>query len=117
MQVIDESLRKDFGFEHILWVYSGRRGIHCWVCDERARKMNDDQRGAVANYLAVYRGQEKGIPRMMLNNKGLNHSYIEWVYDVLLQHWDKVQFPHICDELHAESGLEETLNLYHVEVP
>lgn len=52
--------------------------------------MNDDQRGAVANYLAVYRGQEKGIPRVMLHHKMLNHSFIESVYDVLLLHWEQV---------------------------
>lgn len=90
VQVLDRSLRDDFGFKHILWVYSGRRGVHCWVCDASARSLTDEQRGAIAAYFAVYKGQEKSIPRMGLHPKMLNHPFVEKAYDILLGHWEKV---------------------------
>jgi len=43
----------DFGFKNLLWVYSGRRGVHCWVGDERARQLNNEQRKAIVAYLDV----------------------------------------------------------------
>ncbi|KAG4304865.1 hypothetical protein PORY_001540 [Pneumocystis oryctolagi] len=56
MKVIDLSLREDFGFQYILWVYSGRRGVHAWVCDKKARELNDQKRKAIAAYLELVRG-------------------------------------------------------------
>lgn len=31
--VVTTTLREDFGFEKIMYVFSGGRGMHIWVCD------------------------------------------------------------------------------------
>lgn len=55
VKVMDEGLKEDFGFSHVAWFYSGRRGIHAWVCDEAARELTDQGRSAVAKYFEVRR--------------------------------------------------------------
>ena len=57
--VMEEGLRKDFGFRHIAWFYSGRRGVHCWVCDPSARALTNEARSAVATYFEVNLGSDK----------------------------------------------------------
>eukprot|EP00796_Vickermania_ingenoplastis_P000183 gene183-98_t len=49
--VLKHLLEEDFGFNYILPVFSGRRGVHLWVCDKRARFMSDDERAAVVGTL------------------------------------------------------------------
>lgn len=81
IKVIDAALRDDFGFEHIMWVYSGRRGAHAWVCDSRARNLPDDRRRAIANYLEVVRGGSQSGKRV--NLKRPLHPHIARSLDIL----------------------------------
>lgn len=81
IKVVDVALRDDFGFEHILWVYSGRRGAHAWVCDLRARNLPDDRRRAIANYLELVRGGSSSGKRV--NIKRPLHPHLTRSLDVL----------------------------------
>lgn len=58
LEVVKQSLQEHFGFKHILAVYSGRRGGHLWVCDERACCMSDEARCAIIGWLSP--SEEKG---------------------------------------------------------
>ncbi|ORY34842.1 hypothetical protein BCR39DRAFT_515096 [Naematelia encephala] len=59
VKVLDHALRETFGFKHLLWVYSGRRGIHCWISDQHALDLNDDQRKALVTFLEVIKGSKE----------------------------------------------------------
>jgi DNA primase small subunit len=48
---VDGMLRRDFGFSRITWVFSGRRGLHCWVKDERAMVLTDGERLALFDFM------------------------------------------------------------------
>ena len=51
MHMVKHVLRHHFGFENMLLVYSGRRGAHMSVYDERACCLSDEARAAIVSYL------------------------------------------------------------------
>lgn len=83
IKVIDTSLRDDFGFNHILWVYSGRRGVHCWVCDGKARRLTNVQRASIAEYFRVYKGNENSLTKVSLTGQVLHPFLVRSYTEVL----------------------------------
>ena len=96
----------------MMWVYSGRRGIHCWVCDTRARKLTQvrcrtiviawlmfaqEARSAIASYMNVFQGGEKS--RRANLGFSLHHS-IRTAFDILKPYFFKDvlgQYGQVCD--------------------
>ncbi|WFD03478.1 p48 polypeptide of DNA primase [Malassezia obtusa] len=66
VEVLDNILREDFGFRHLVWVYSGRRGIHCWVSDPDARALPDEARRALVGWAEVIRGSANQAKKVAL---------------------------------------------------
>uniref|UniRef100_A0A0A9X7K8 DNA primase n=1 Tax=Lygus hesperus TaxID=30085 RepID=A0A0A9X7K8_LYGHE len=107
-KILDTALRDDFGFKHILWVFSGRRGIHCWVCDEVARKLESNVRSAVAEYLQILIREDSA--GKMVNLSDNTHPSIKRALEII----DKV-FVEVCVEgqniLGTTQGMSQMLQL------
>lgn len=108
IQILTKSLNDDFGFEHILWVYSGRRGAHAWVCDKRARDLTESQRKAIAGYLNIMvKSQDRKI-----NTSRPWHPHIARSFDILNREFVDI----ILDEQNpwaSDEGTKKFLSLIH----
>ena len=70
-----------FGYKHLLWVYSGRRGIHCWISDPAALDLNDEQRRALVTFMEVIKGSKEQMKKVNVRGpKGDSdlHPYLEY---------------------------------------
>lgn len=54
-KILERILSEDFGFKKIFFDFSGRRGIHCWVCDKRACVLDNNGRKAIGKYISYER--------------------------------------------------------------
>lgn len=88
VRILDSALREDFNFQHLLWVYSGRRGVHCWVADPEARKLSGAARGAVAEYLQLVSGGEHKTKKVII--KGSMHPSVERAKSIIEKHFTQL---------------------------
>ncbi|XP_021754340.1 DNA primase small subunit-like [Chenopodium quinoa] len=110
IKIIDTALRDDFGFVHILWVFSGRRGVHCWVCDAKARRLTNEQRAAIAEYFHVYKGNENSQKKVYLGGSSLHPFLVRSYTEVLKKFFEET---YLCSQklLSAEGRYEKILEM------
>lgn len=109
VKILNLALTEDFGFSHILWVYSGRRGIHCWVCDPSARKLSGQARSAVAEYLQLVTGGDQVTKKVNLKGETGVHPSVERAVNII-----KGEFTQLClqdQDILAEGRWEKVLDL------
>ncbi|OLY84296.1 DNA primase small subunit [Smittium mucronatum] len=90
-----------------MYVYSGRRGVHIWVCDERARSLTDIGRKAIVGYMSVVKGGAQQGRKVNLG-EGRNHPHIDVLR--LPSSWKKVLDLLQSKEVAAELDSKWTLD-------
>ncbi|CAI5648058.1 DNA primase small subunit [Oreochromis niloticus] len=108
IHILDRALRDDFGFQHRLWVYSGRRGVHCWVCDEAARKLSVAARSAVTEYLSLVKGGDETVKKVVLTEP--IHPFISNSLDVVKEYFTQYAL-HDQDLMGSKESVEKVLAL------
>ena len=53
MKCLNKIFRDNFGFKDILTVFSGRRGVHFWICDSKAISLESKVRKSIVQYLNI----------------------------------------------------------------
>ncbi len=55
VRIIDHLLRREYGFSNFIFVFSGKKGIHCWILDQRAIELDEESRKLIADRL-IFKG-------------------------------------------------------------
>lgn len=88
-KVLYNILSRNFGFRHILLVFSGRRGFHCWVSDRRARLLDNRARSAITSYLTMIEGGISLVKRVNLNHTLGLHPMVLLALDTIDEDFER----------------------------
>ena len=78
VEIIERALAEDFGFEQLMFVFSGGRGLHIWVNDKRARELKDSVRKGLVDYLELVTGNVKAESLLAEKVIGMVDNNLAW---------------------------------------
>lgn len=108
IRILDVALKEDFGFKHVLWVYSGRRGAHVWISDARGRKYDDNIRKSLVSYLEVIKGGSQGGKRINVTRP--LHPHLQRSLDICKREFGRIILEE-QDPWREPSGYERLLQI------
>ena len=82
VKILTRILRDQFGFGEFLCCYSGRRGVHLWVLDERAMALDADGRSAIASFVDLQLSKCKQRASMGQRHFAKTYHLMETAYEL-----------------------------------
>ncbi|XP_043488827.1 DNA primase small subunit-like isoform X2 [Polistes fuscatus] len=109
-KILNKLLVDSLGYNKILWIFSGRRGIHCWVCDREARKLDEYDRSAIITFL------KNQLLKCFLKNGQFRLRKLNY-YDRCMLSFIEPEFVPLCIVDQNVLGTEEGMNYFLALLP
>jgi len=93
-KVIDYFITNIYDYKSLLWVFSGNRGIHCWINDKHALSLSKETRETIIKSMILKSDEE--IINYLTNKDYYISSTMKEIYHLLLQYF-------LSDDHHVES--------------
>lgn len=83
IKIIDIAIIEDFGINNRIWVFSGRRGVHCWISDSNIRYLKEQNRRSFIEYLDILNIKNNKNKKGIFGMKKPYHPHVERSLDIL----------------------------------
>lgn len=108
-KILDYLLFQVFGFDHRLWIFSGRRGIHCWVSDQKAMELKNNARAAMTDFLQIYK------KKVYLGNQNPIFDLNSKVYQIAEEYFLKIYCEEMCQILDDSEKWKDLIDIIPTE--
>lgn len=115
-KILERILTEDFGFQKIFFVYSGRRGIHCWVCDKRACILNQNGREAIEKYIYYEKAKDNVVDCNKIIKRNfafpVHPSYLSAVSIIKNDFYNILEEQDLLNDIKYKKLLKNIISLY-----